>query len=163
FYLSEKLEDKGIDGIAKGGLVAIPLAALCTTSWAVGKWIGNRKRLMKWISVFGFALSTGCMCALALSHKDSSVFTICVLFAASAGLGAALPCLDSLLTEGIDKEQRGTVTSIYSSIRFLGVAIGPPLAALITERSGAAWFWLLFSSCGVAVILMLIAVKPNKV
>ena len=163
FYLSEILEDKGIDGIAKGGLVAIPLAALCTTSWAIGKWIGDRKNLMKWISVIGFALSTGCMCALALAHKDSSVFTISVLFAASAGLGAALPCLDALLTEGIEKEQRGTVTSIYSSIRFLGVAIGPPIAALIMDMSGAAWFWLLFASCGAAVVAMLLAVKPDKV
>ncbi|WP_027084667.1 MFS transporter [Cohnella panacarvi] len=163
FYLSEILEDKGIDGIAKGGLVAIPLAALCTTSWAVGKWIGNRKNAMKWISVFGFALSTGCMCALALANKDSSALTISVLFAASAGLGASLPCLDSLLTEGIEKEQRGTVTSIYSSIRFLGVAIGPPIAAIVMDKSDAAWFWLLFASCGAAVIVMLLTVKPNKV
>ena len=39
------------------------------------------------------------------------------------GIGMALPCLDALITQGIEKEQRGTVTSFYSSMRFIGVAM----------------------------------------
>lgn len=161
FALSEKLEEKGIAGLGKGGLIAIPLAALCTTSWAVGKWIGNRKPLMKWISVIGFALSTGGMVWLALANKPSVAWTIGLLFGAFVGLGAALPALDALITESIDKKERGTVTSIYSSIRFLGVAAGPPLAALIVARSEPALFWLLAAAGAVAAIVVWRAIRPD--
>ncbi|RNB67258.1 hypothetical protein EDM52_22920 [Brevibacillus invocatus] len=37
----------------------------------------------------------------------------------------ALPCLDAFITEGIKKEERGTISAIYSSMRFIGVALGP--------------------------------------
>jgi len=164
FFLSEKLEERGIDGIAKGGLVAIPLVALCTVSWSVGKWIGKNKSLMKWISVVGFLIATACMLYLALAFKESMGLglVITVLFASSAGLGAALPSLDALLTGGIKKEQRGTVTSFYSSIRFLGVAIGPPLAALIEEHSVPALFWLLSISCCAASLIVCMTINPKN-
>lgn len=38
--------------------------------------------------------------------------------------GVCLPCLDAL-TQTIEKEPRGTITSFYSPIRFIGVASGP--------------------------------------
>lgn len=162
FFLSEALENLGIDGIGKGALLAIPLAALCSTSWAVGKWIGENKVLMKRICVIGFLEAAAFMLVMALVGKDSAFFTITLLFATSAGLGASLPCLDALVTEGIEKEQRGTVTSFYSSIRFLGVAIGPPLAALLIDHaSKSSLFWLLGVSCGIASLIVLFAIKPG--
>lgn len=162
FYLSEKLEKSGVDGIAKGGLVAIPLAGLCTAAWAVGKKIGDSKPVMKWVGFAGLAIATGCLAYAAIAGAASNVAAILVLFAASAGLGAALPCLDALLTEGIDKEQRGTVTSFYSSIRFLGVALGPPLAALLIGGSGQALFWTNAGCCLAACLIVLFAIKPSK-
>ena len=45
------------------------------------------------------------------------------------GIGVGLPCLDAFITSGIEKEERGTVSSIYSSMRFIGVAAGPPIMA----------------------------------
>ncbi len=161
FALSEKLEDKGIGGIGKGGLIAIPLVGLCATSWAVGKWIGNRKKLMKWISVAGFVEAAGCLAGIGLWGKPSPAWIIGLLFAASIGLGAALPSLDALITEGIEKKQRGTVMSIYSSIRFLGVAAGPPLAALIVARSESALFWLLGAASLVSAVVVWRAIRPD--
>ncbi|EFM12979.1 major facilitator superfamily MFS_1 [Paenibacillus curdlanolyticus YK9] len=160
FYLSEMLEDRHIDGIAKGGLVAIPLAALCATSFGIGKWIGQNRALMKWISVIGFLIATACMAYLALTGKKSTASLLVFLFIGFAGLGAVLPSLDALITEGIKKEQRGTVTSFYSSIRFIGVAMGPPLAALINKFS--ALFWLLSISCLAASLVVLWSIKPKR-
>ncbi|WP_233567959.1 MFS transporter [Cohnella faecalis] len=48
FYLSETLEERSVHGIAKGAVLAIPLAALCTASFWAGKWIGKSKPRMKW-------------------------------------------------------------------------------------------------------------------
>jgi len=49
------------------------------------------------------------------------------------GIGLSLPSLDSLVTEGIEKEERGTITSLYSSLRFVGVAAGPPAFAYLMK------------------------------
>ncbi|SFD82342.1 MFS transporter, ACDE family, multidrug resistance protein [Paenibacillus catalpae] len=162
FYLSETLEERSIHGIVKGCLVAIPLVALCTTSWAIGKWIGQKKKLMKWICVIGFLEAAGCLLFLSFGGRDTLWVIITLLFAGSIGLGAALPTLDALLTEGIEKEQRGTVTSFYSSIRFLGVAAGPPLAALLIEQSKSSLFWVLTACCFVAAVIALITIKPKS-
>lgn len=162
FYLSETLEERSIHGIVKGCLVAIPLVALCTTSWAIGKWIGQKKKLMKWICVIGFLEAAGCLLFLSFGGRDTLWVIITLLFAGSIGLGAALPTLDALLTEGIEKEQRGTVTSFYSSIRFLGVAAGPPLAALLIEQSRSSLFWVLTACCFVAAVIALFTIKPKS-
>ena len=45
-------------------------------------------------------------------------------------IGAILPALDAIITENIEKELRGTVSSFYSSARFIGVAAGPPLMSI---------------------------------
>lgn len=50
------------------------------------------------------------------------------------GIGLILPCLDALITEGINKEQRGTITSLYSSMRFIGVAAGPLVTFAIVRE-----------------------------
>ncbi|MFP9167074.1 MFS transporter, partial [Enterococcus faecalis] len=48
FYLSDTLENKyAIDGVAKGGLLAIPLLFLSTSSFIAGKKIGKDKGRMK--------------------------------------------------------------------------------------------------------------------
>ncbi|WP_435171804.1 MFS transporter [Paenibacillus glycanilyticus] len=142
--------------------MAIPLAALCSTSWAIGKWIGQNKKLMKWISVIGFIEAAGSLIFLAFGGRDFIWFIIILLFVGSIGLGAALPSLDALLTEGIEKDQRGTITSIYSSIRFLGVAAGPPLAALLIAHSKSSLFWLLTACCVAAALIALFTIKPKQ-
>ena len=47
------------------------------------------------------------------------------------GLGSLLPALDAIITENISKEKRGTITSFYSSARYIGVAAGPPLMSVL--------------------------------
>ena len=53
---------------------------------------------------------------------------------AGIALGALLPVLDAIITENIKKEERGTVTSFYSSARYIGVAAGPPIMSLVMKN-----------------------------
>ncbi|MED3666695.1 MFS transporter [Geobacillus kaustophilus] len=157
FFLSSRLEDVyRIDGMMKGWVLAIPLGALCLASFAAGKVIGDHKWRMKWGIIAGSALSA---LALAIVPLYPSLSFLMALFsAAGIGIGAALPCLDALITEGIEEKERGTVTSFYSSLRFIGVAAGPLLAAWLMKHGtaplllllsvmallgGAAAFWLI--------------------
>lgn len=63
------------------------------------------------------------------------------------GIGIALPSLDALITEGIEKEERGTISSFYNSMRFIGVALGPPVFAYM--MTNADWLIFIVSLCAV--------------
>lgn len=144
FFLSNRLEDVyRIDGIKKGWMLAIPLGALCLASFAAGKAIGDRKKRMKWGVAAGSVLSAAALAIVPL-HPSLSVW-LALFSAAGIGIGVALPCLDALITEGIERSERGTVTSFYSSLRFIGVAAGPPLAAWLM-KNGASWLLLVLSA-----------------
>ena len=138
FYLSSILEDKfDYEGIKKGLLLAIPLLALSIASYVTGKKIDDRLKLMKWITFIGIVLA-GCSVAV-ISFMDHFIYLIIIFLICGVGIGMALPCMDSLITESLDKTVRGAVTSIYSSMRFIGVAAGPPVIALLMDKN---IFWM---------------------
>jgi MFS transporter, ACDE family, multidrug resistance protein len=161
FFLSSMLEDKyGIDGLKKGLILSIPLAALCLSSFITGKKIEKNKVLMKWVTFIGLVMLSASIFAISFSLNIwylLSVFVVCGI-----GIGVALPCLDALLTEGIEKDQRGTVTSIYSSMRFIGVAAGPPAFAILMELSHKIMFYSTTVICLLAGVTALFAIKPKQ-
>lgn len=138
FYLSSILEEKfNIDGIKKGLLLAIPLLALSIASYITGKRIKDNLKVMKWVSFIGIVLA-GCSVAV-ISFMDHFIYLLIIFLVCGTGIGMALPCLDSLITESIEKTIRGAVTSIYSSMRFIGVAAGPPVIAILMKKN---IFWI---------------------
>ncbi|WP_078555582.1 MFS transporter [Bacillus alkalicellulosilyticus] len=161
FYLSTMLEDEhGIDGIKKGIILAIPLAALCLSSYITGKGIGEEKPLMKWMTVIGLGLLT--VSVFSISFSKDIYILLTALVASGIGIGIALPSLDALVTEGIKKEQRGTITSVYSSMRFVGVAVGPPVFAVLMKISHAVLFLSNTLICVVALFIAVFAIKPDE-
>ena len=85
-----------------------------------------------------------------------------IIIAAAAGLGAALPCMDALITEGIEKQERGTVTSLYSSMRFIGVGLGPPVASLLMNPNPSALFYTIAGIAAITAIIALVWIKPGE-
>ena len=83
-----------------------------------------------------------------------------LLSISSLGIGLSLPSLDTLITEGVEKNIRGTVTSLYSSMRFLGVAAGPPIIALI-DTNMSVLYLILAALSGIAGLIGLFAIKPR--
>ncbi|MFX3635089.1 MAG: MFS transporter [Candidatus Pristimantibacillus sp.] len=160
YYLSSILEDQyHIDGIWKGVLLAIPLSAICLASFISGKLVGENRQRMKWFTVIGAVVMAVAMLLCGLINSKSIFILLSLMFAAGAGIGLILPCLDALITEGIEKKQRGTITSLYSSMRFIGVALGPLIAAVIMKREALMFY--IFAGCAIACCLLaLLAVKP---
>jgi MFS transporter, ACDE family, multidrug resistance protein len=161
FYLSTILEEKyGIKGVMKGLVLAVPLLALSICSYIAGKKIKQNKIVMKWCTFISMVLLGGS--AFLITFFENVYFLLGALFIAGIGIGAALPCLDALITEGIDKEARGTITSIYSSMRFVGVALGPPIYAVLMKSSHEMVF---YTSAGVSILAAIaafFAIKPEK-
>lgn len=161
FYLSTILEEKYfIKGVMKGLVLAVPLLALSICSYIAGKKIKQNKIVMKWCTFISMLLLGGS--AFLITFFENVYFLLGALFIAGIGIGAALPCLDALITEGIDKEARGTITSIYSSMRFVGVALGPPIYAILMKSSHEIVF---YTSAGVSILAAIaafFAIKPEK-
>ncbi|UUZ80029.1 MFS transporter [Paenibacillus sp. P26] len=162
FFLSDLLEDQyGIHGVYKGLLLAIPLAMLCLSSFVTGKAIGENKTRMKWADFIGTLLLTGGMFLCGLIHTGTLFMLFLFISISGIGIGMALPSLDALITEGIEKGQRGTVTSLYSSMRFIGVAVGPPVASVLEGYSHTVLFYSIGGACALAALLALSAIKPG--
>ena len=161
FYLSDILENEyGIKDLKKGLVLAIPLGALCLSSFITGKVIKKNMVLMKWITFTSLVL-LGISIAL-LSFSKELWFIIGMFMVAGIGIGSSLPPLDALITESIEKEERGTITSIYSSMRFIGVAAGPPVIAILMNHSVKTIFILLTAMSIAAALATFIAIKPDK-
>ncbi|AOY06697.1 MFS-type transporter [Bacillus subtilis] len=163
FYLSDVLEKTyDTDGVKKGLILAIPLLVMCVTSYTTGSKIGQKQSLMKKLIVLGLAFMT--VSYAALSFIENLVLFISVLVLSSIGSGLVLPCVNSFITGAVGKERRGFVTSLYGSVRFLGVAIGPPIFGRLMQWSRPGMF---LSIAGLTLVvgilvMMLIHVKQNN-
>ncbi|WP_445480503.1 MFS transporter [Lysinibacillus irui] len=152
FFLSENLEKvHDIKGIKKGFVLAIPLLLLCIASYISGRKIkGNLGRIKKIIIVSLIAMSVSIVFVGFTSKK--LILLLVVTSIVGIAIGALLPALDTIITDNIRKELRGTVSSFYSSARFIGVAAGPPIMSLVMKNylnasyitAGVLGFILLF-------------------
>lgn len=161
FYLSSTLEDKyRLDGVWKGAVLAIPLATLCMASYVTGKKIGKDKIRMKWVSFAGSVLLTASV--LVIGWWENIVYMISAMVFSGIGIGLLLPCLDAMITEGIEKEKRGTITSFYSSMRFIGVSLGPPAVSLLAQSGHSVLFATVGGICAVTSLLSLFFIRPRE-
>jgi ACDE family multidrug resistance protein len=101
------------------------------------------------------------MLACGMMNTKGIFFLITFMFISGAGIGLALPSLDALITEGIEKKQRGTITSLYSSTRFIGVAVGPLIASLLLKNE-ALLFYMFAGFALLCSILAWLTIKPSK-
>ncbi|GAA4060591.1 MFS transporter [Amphibacillus indicireducens] len=112
FHFSNLLENQyQINGVAKGFMLAIPLLILCVASYLSSKKIKDDKVLMKWL-IFSGNLIIG-VPLLFINQETGLVLITILLSISSLGIGVSLPSLDTLITEGVKKNVRGTVTSFY--------------------------------------------------
>jgi ACDE family multidrug resistance protein len=152
FYISDVFEKThNIDGMLKGALLAIPLLFMTVTSYITGSKIGKKQHLMKTLIILGFLLMTTSFATLVFFEKMAIFLAILVI--SSIGTGLVLPCLNSFITGSVKQERRGFVTSLYGSVRFLGVAVGPPIYGAMMQWSRTGMF---LSTAGLTLLLALL-------
>ncbi|MET1013638.1 MAG: MFS transporter [Paenisporosarcina sp.] len=160
FFLSESLETvHDLKGIKKGFILAIPLLFLCIASFFTGRKIKGNLSTMKKLMIF-------CLIAMSVSvvfvgfTSKKLILLLVVTSLVGIAIGALLPVLDAIITENIDKEERGTVSSLYSSARFVGVAAGPPIMSLVMKN----YLNVSYITAGVlGLILLFVVLKFIKV
>lgn len=153
FYISDILEKQHqIDGLLKGAILAIPLLFMTTTSYFTGSNIGKKMKVMKRLIVIGCLLMTASFASLVFFTNLLPFFAVLVV--SSIGTGLVLPCINSFITGSVPADRRGFVTSLYGSVRFLGVAIGPPIFGALMEWSRSGMF---LSTAGLTLLCGLLS------
>ncbi|MFA4132289.1 MULTISPECIES: MFS transporter [unclassified Brevibacillus] len=162
FYLSDLLEEKyKIDGVIKGFFLAIPLLVMSIAAYVTGIIIKKKLKLMRLFVIIGmFLLATSYVLA---SFVQGAYILIGILVIGSVGTGMILPCLNSMIVGAVQKTERGMITSLYSGVRFIGVAIGPPIFTWLLGISRTAMF---LSIAGLSLVFAVVAIfflKPKQV
>lgn len=158
-YYSDVLEQRQhIEGVWRGLVIAIPVAVMALTSYLSGIFLVKRlQQLAKATVVAGLACVAGAFVAMFFVHAFVVPFTaaICLM---GFGNGTLLPPLNTMITSATASRERGTVTALYGTVRFMGAAFGPPAfdraikvgpwltylgaAALALAAMIAAWVWI---------------------
>jgi ACDE family multidrug resistance protein len=163
FFLSDILEKPpySIEGVRKGFVLAIPLFGMVTTAYITGTVIRKNGVLMRWLMNIGLALMVVSL-ALAIWLNSNLYVFIGLLTISSIGTGLLLPCLNTMITGAVEKAERGMITSLYSSLRFFGVAFGPPLFGWLMGISHQLVFITVSALSFIALCLVFFMVKPGK-
>ncbi len=163
FYLSDVLEKKpyNIDGVMKGLVLAIPLLGMVATAYITGSVIKKNGVLMRWLMNIGLTLMALSLGLTTFFFKNIYVF-IGLLTISSIGTGLLLPCLNTMITGSVSKGERGMITSLYSSLRFLGVAAGPPLFGWMMGISNITVFITVSILSVLTLGLVFFLIKPGK-
>ncbi|MEH7113206.1 MFS transporter [Neobacillus niacini] len=161
FYISDILEkDYQIDGVLKGSILAIPLLVMTITSYITGSKIGKKMKLMKTLIILGLLLMTISFASLIFFKKLVPFFA--VLAVSSIGTGLVLPCINSFITGSVPTDRRGFVTSLYGSVRFLGVAIGPPVFGSLMAWSRSGMFLVTAGLTLLSALICMILIHVAK-
>ncbi|NEW08719.1 MFS transporter [Paenibacillus sp. SYP-B3998] len=162
FYLSQILEEKPyqIEGVKKGLILAIPLLGMVVTSYTTGALIKKNGTLMRWLINIGLMLMTISLALTIFFHSNPYVF-IGLLTSSGIGTGLLLPCLNTMITGSVETEQRGMITSLYNSLRFIGVALGPPIFGWLMNVSHQAIFITVSSLALLTLGLAFFFIKPK--
>ncbi|MDQ8737208.1 MFS transporter [Paenibacillus sp. LHD-38] len=161
FYLSNTLEEKpyNINGIIKGLIIAIPLLGMAITSYTTGSLIKKNGVLIRWLMNIGLVAMTVSLGSAIFFFKNIYVF-IGLLTVSSIGTGLLLPCLNTMITGAVQKSERGMITSLYNSLRFLGVAAGPPLFGWMMDKSDRMIFITVSALSFITLGLVFFLIKP---
>ncbi|GAE24747.1 multidrug resistance protein [Halalkalibacter wakoensis JCM 9140] len=124
FYFAYLLEmTAGYTPIVNGFLLAIPVLFMTILSYFASRVLkGNVNNYKRAFLYGGFTLIFASLMMIINSTLAWFAVSIAIY---SIGLGIILPAANSALANVVSPSERGAVFSLYSMIRFLGVALGP--------------------------------------
>jgi ACDE family multidrug resistance protein len=133
-FLSDQLEAAKLGTFSRGLIIAIPVLFMAITSYILGTVLKESlAKILKITTITGLILV-----ALGLAGYllfSSNILRVSAAVILGIGTGLVLPSLNTLITSAASASERGLVTCLYGTVRFFGVAIGPPVFGL-TDKIG---------------------------
>lgn len=161
FYYSDTLEAVyKIVGFKKGLVLAIPVLVMSITNYITGRLVKEKLNLMKTLTWVGLTISGLGLLSMGLIKAHWYLFLAVSIV--GLGNGLALPSINYLVTSSTTDRKRGIITSVYGSVRFFGVALGPPLFGLGLDWSKAGLFIVAGIIGLLTAVLAFIFVQPEQ-
>lgn len=160
---SDILEERfSIFGLKKGLIMAGPVFIMASLSFLVGIFIDkNKNKGLKAFVITGtIFILIGQILFTLTSAMWARFSSLCLL---GAGVGLVMTPANTLVTGSCSTKRRGIITCLYGSLRFFGVAIGPPLYGF-SEKYGlkAVVLWLTLVPV-VSLIFTILFLKEDKI
>lgn len=157
-FLSDFLEDRyQITGLTKGFVLAGPVGAMAIASYLTGLFIPQG--WLKPAILGGLAITTAALAAVPFLLQ--LVPFVLVTAAVGLGIGLMLPPLNTLITGATASDERGLVTCLYGTVRFFGVALGPPVFGLVQGMGILRSFWGAAAISALALVLAAWMIQPQ--
>lgn len=157
-YVSDVLEqDYHLKGLVKGLVIAIPIFFMSACSFLTGRFLKQQGRFFKLSILVGLILEGTALFFLPFFDNPYIFIGILTLMGLSGGF--VLPAVNTLVTSAAASQQRGGITSLYNSVRFIGVAVGPPVFCLLNDHfNEKMMFWfgtvIAFLAAGLIILLL---------
>lgn len=131
-FFSDLLETKyKVKGLARGGVIAIPILFMSITSYFNGVVLKKKNKYFKYTVIIGITFAA--VSLFLLNFITSLIPYVAVFTLSGIGAGLVLPAVNTLVTSSTKSEQRGIITALYGSSRFTGVALGPPTFSALEQ------------------------------
>jgi len=141
-------------GLYRGMILSIPLLTMSVTAYLTGLHLKKRGTGFKISFSLGLIVVSIAMGILPLCCRSVIIYPI-LLGLLGFGSGLVLPAVNTMVTSASQREQRGGITSLYGSVRFIGVALGPPVFSLLQDIGVSLMF---LSGGGLALIWSILGV-----
>lgn len=162
-FYSDILEKQFKIGVFQRGLIlAVPVLVMAITAYVLGTVMQKQPaKILTRASVGGLFLIAGGLIFFCPCHYPFWFTLTAALL--GLGTGAVLPSLNTLITSLAPKAERGIVTCLYGTVRFFGVAVGPPLFGLAEKLTKPPVFYSAAGVCILLGILFWFLVKPAQI
>ena len=147
-FTSDMLESRfNLHGVSRGAILSIPLLTMSVTAYLTGLYLRKKGQYFKIAYLLGLIIVSMAMGILPLCCQSVIIYPA-MLGLLGLGSGLVLPAVNTIVTSATQREQRGGITSLYGSVRFTGVALGPPAFSLL-QSGGISLMFL--SGAGLAL------------
>lgn len=161
-FVSDELELKHhMTGVIKGLYLAIPVAVMAIAAYAMGYLLQDRNAWLMPTIVIGLSLAT--IGLVGLAFLSSLAFLIVLTSVIGLGIGVKLPALNTLVTGASEADERGLITALYGTVRFFGVALGPPAFGLAQDFSRILMFLIGAGFALASLVAAWVWINPDRI
>lgn len=161
-FVSDELEARhNMTGIIKGLVLAIPVAVMTVVAYSSGIFLQNRDSWLVPAIVTGLAFAGAGLVGLAFLTGLAPLIILASVM--GLGIGFKLPALNTLVTGASQADERGLITAFYGTVRFFGVALGPPAFGLVQGGGRMPMFLAGAAIAAGALTLVLFFVRADKI
>ncbi|MGQ9778682.1 MAG: MFS transporter [Bacillota bacterium] len=154
----------GMGVFARGAVLAVPVGLMAAVSFTLGMALKKNPRgLARPFLFLGLVVGAVGLALFGLVATERLALLLVAVILVGLGTGAVLPPVNTLVIGAAPRAERGGLACLYGTLRFLGVALGPPVFALGAGKGRLPLFLGVAGGLALLAALAFLLVKPEKI